>query len=211
MTKQAILKLVGLVLIIAVLSLILTKTNALTWVQSGGGIDPTSIRARILFSGLVGLVSVTILPTAPVLMASGYLFGPLWGGGLCLLGLILGALLAFGLTRYCLYDVIRTPLFNRFPKLATLDQSVQRNGLLVAIGIRFVPIPAWAINYGLSLSPIRWVDYAVGSSIGLAPVTFIIANIGSNLANINSVKFIVSIGIYILFLLGIMVHRKTQS
>ena len=210
MTKQAILKLVGLVLIIAALSLILTKTNALNWVQTGG-IDPTRIRTRILFSALVGLVSVTVLPTAPFLIASGYLFGPLLGGILCLLGLILGALIAFGLTRYCLYDLIRTPLLSRFPKLATLDQSVQRNGLLVAIGIRFVPIPAWATNYGLSLSPIRWVDYAMGSSIGLAPVTFIFANIGSNLAKTNSIEFMISIGIYGLFLLGILVYRKTQS
>jgi len=211
MTKQAILKLVGLVLIIAVLSLILTKTNALTWVQSDGGIDPTSIRARILFSGLVGLVSVTILPTAPFLMASGYLFGPLLGGTLCLAGLTLGALIAFGLTRYCLYDMIRTPLFNRFPKLSKLDQSVQKNALWMAIGIRFIPIPAWAINYGLSLSPIRLFDYALGSLIGLAPITFIIANIGSNLMNIKSFEFIVSIVLYLLFLLGVTLYRKTQS
>jgi uncharacterized membrane protein YdjX (TVP38/TMEM64 family) len=210
MTKQPIIKLGLLIVIIGGLSLILARTNALNWIQNGG-IDATSFQTQLLFASLVGLVSVTLLPTSPLLIASGYLFGPLLGGTLCLAGLTLGALIAFGLTRYCLYDVIRTPLFNRFPKLATLDQSVQRNGLLVAIGIRFVPIPAWAINYGLSLSPIRWVDYAVGSSIGLAPVTFIIANIGSNLANINSVNFIVSIGIYILFLLGIMVYRKAQS
>lgn len=81
----------------------------------------------------------------------------------------------------------------------------------MAIGIRFIPIPAWAINYGLSLSPIRLFDYALGSLIGLAPITFIIANIGSNLMNIKSFEFIVSIVLYLLFLLGVTLYRKTQS
>lgn len=210
MTKQPIIKLGLLIVIIGGLSLILTRTNALNWIQNGG-VDATSLQTHLLFASLVGLVSVTLLPTSPLLIASGYFFGPLLGGTLCLAGLTLGALIAFGLTRYCLYDVIRTPLLNRFPNLSKLDQSVQKNALWMAIGIRFIPIPAWAINYGLSLSPIRLFDYALGSLIGLAPITFIIANIGSNLMNIKSLEFIVSIVLYLLFLLGITLYRKTQS
>jgi len=209
MNKQSIFKLVFLIAIIGSLSLGLVRTDALNWLQSGG-LDPHSLVTQILFSGLIGLLSITLLPTSPLLIASGYLFGPLLGGGLSLAGLLLGALIAFGLTRYCLYEFIRSQLFRRFPKLSKLDQSVQNNGFFVAITIRFLPIPAWAINYGLSLSPIRFVDYTVGSLIGLAPIVFIIVNIGSHLTNIKSIGFIISIILYVLFLAAAALYRRKK-
>ena len=60
---------------------------------------------------LIGLMVLAIvaspIPSGPIAVAAGALYGTLWGGVFVVIGAILGALAAFGAARYLGFDAVR--------------------------------------------------------------------------------------------------------
>ena len=149
-------------------------------------------------------------PGATILtLGAGAIFG-LWFGTLIVsFASCVGATLAFLSARFILRDwVIR-----RFgDKLKSFNEGIARDGALYLFTLRLVPVfPFFLINLlmGLTVMPVR--TYYWVSQLGMLAGTLVFVNAGTQLAQITSLKGILSPGLLLSFvLLGVfpLIARK---
>lgn len=122
--------------------------------------------------------SLLMVPRSLLGIVAGAMFG-LWPGtALSLAGACLGGLAGFLIARFV---NARTIELKDLPRIGPWIARIETQGLRVAIIARLVPgIPHTVVNYGLGLSSMRIFDYVAGSALGMAPTSFIFANIGAS-------------------------------
>lgn len=151
------------------------------------------IADRIRHVGVIGHLGLFVLlvlqcviapiPSEPLMMAAGYLYGPRAGFALAWMAVTCGALACFALAQ-----TIGAPLAHRFvePKrLATLQAYFSNRSLLSAVGLLlFVRLFAFSsfdlISYGCGLLqfPFRW--FALVSAVGVTPKVFAFTYLGAS-------------------------------
>jgi uncharacterized membrane protein YdjX (TVP38/TMEM64 family) len=123
--------------------------------------------------------ALLLVPSWPVRVAAGFVYGAAWGFGLALLSSFAGCLLAFAAGRRLLHDRI-APLLARDPRLAAIDQAVAGGGLWIVFLLRLSPVvPNELVNYGLAATRVRTRDFAWATLFGLVPLTASFAWFGS--------------------------------
>jgi uncharacterized membrane protein YdjX (TVP38/TMEM64 family) len=148
-------------------------------------------------------VTALSLPGAAVMtLAGGALFGLLTGTVVISFASTIGATLAFLVSRFLLKDWVQ----ERFKeKLHTINQGIEREGSFYLFTLRLVPVfPFFIINLVMGLTPIRTTRFYLVSQVGMLPGTLVYVNAGTQLAQIDSLKGILSPGLLLSFaLLGI--------
>ena len=160
-----------------------------------------------LTAGIFLVVYTTVtalsLPWAAILtLVGGAIFGLLWGTVLVSFASTLGATLAFLAARFVLRDWVRNSFGER---LKAFDAGIEREGGFYLFTLRLIPIfPFFVINLAMGLTAIHtWTFYWV-SQIGMLAGTLVYVNAGTQLAQIDSLKGILSPGLLASFaLLGI--------
>lgn len=144
------------------------------WLQANPGIS------GLVFVLAVAAILAVGIPGGNVLMiSSGLLFGTLLGGLLALAGGLLAA--------FTTYALIRTAFGNWLDARArdtrtTVRQFVESGNFLLLVIPRLIPvIPFFAINVGLTAAGVSKRSYMLSTLLGLAPMSFIFASIGSQL------------------------------
>jgi uncharacterized membrane protein YdjX (TVP38/TMEM64 family) len=149
--------------------------------------DLAALRAWLLgFGPWAPLVSLALLqvqavlaplPSLPLMVANGYLFGPLWGGLLSWAGILLSAFLCFGLARR-----LGRPLVERCAgraPLARADAVLERHGPVAVLLARLVPLTAFdLVSYAAGLTSMRVGPFLVATGLGMAPAVFLAAAAG---------------------------------
>jgi uncharacterized membrane protein YdjX (TVP38/TMEM64 family) len=131
------------------------------------------------------------LPIGAVLtLAGGALFGLLVGTLVVSFASTLGATLAFFAARFLFAGGVRSR-FQGF--MAEVDRGVARDGAFYLFTLRLIPaIPPFAINLVFGLTTMRgWTFYWV-SQLGMLAGTVVYVNAGTQLANLSSLKGILS-------------------
>lgn len=131
------------------------------------------------------LVTGVSLPGAGIMtLAAGAIFGVVWGTILVSFGSVFGATMAFLIARYLFHDYVQ----ERFKKqLEPINHGIRKEGDLYLFMIRFVPIfPFFIINNLMALTPIKTVNFALVSQIGMLLPTIIFVNAGTQLGKIES-------------------------
>jgi uncharacterized membrane protein YdjX (TVP38/TMEM64 family) len=161
------------------------------------------IRTGLIFFISYVLVTGISLPGAGIMtLAGGAIFGVVWGTILVSFGSVLGATIAFLIARYLFHDYVQ----EKFKKyLEPINHGIRKEGDLYLFTIRFVPIfPFFIINNLMALTPIKTINFAVVSQIGMLLPTIIFVNAGTQLARIESPGDVLSPEIILSFvLLGI--------
>ena len=160
--------------------------------------------APLLYFVLYVAVTGLSLPGAAVLtLAGGALFGLAEGTLLVSFASSIGALLAFWLARYLFRDGVQ----QRFgSKLATIEQGFAREGAFYLFALRLVPLfPFFLVNLATGLLPIRaWTFYWV-SQLGMLGGTLAYVNAGTQLAQLTSIRGVLSPSVLLSFvLLGVL-------
>ena len=150
---------------------------------------PETVRAWIAGLGpwgpaaLVGSMALAIVfspvPSAPLALAAGALYGHTWGTVYSVAGAEIGALIAFGLAR-----VLGRPFVARFLPNHVLgdwerkDQSqwLLAGGVLVARLFPFISFDA--VSYLAGLTPLKPFLFAIATLVGMIPMTFLFAHLG---------------------------------
>lgn len=149
------------------------------------------------------LVTAFSLPGAALMtLAAGAIFGLWIGLAIASIASTLGATLAFLISRYLLHDWVQSK-FGK--KMRAINQGVEKEGAFYLFTLRLVPIfPFFIINLVMALTPMKtWTFYWV-SQIGMIAGTFIFVNAGTQLAQIDSYKGLLSPGLLAsLALLGV--------
>ncbi|MGH6912328.1 MAG: TVP38/TMEM64 family protein, partial [Geminicoccales bacterium] len=119
-------------------------------------------------------------PAEVVAMANGMLYGLLWGTVITWSGAMLGAWLAFGLSRWLGRPFVLAMVAERH-RLA-VDRFAARQGGGALLLSRFVPVVSFnLINYAAGLTAISWWTFTWATGIGILPLTFLMVLLGNGI------------------------------
>ncbi len=131
------------------------------------------------------------LPGASVLtLLAGALFGLLWGTVIVSFASSIGATLAFLAARF----ILRGSVQQRFAaRMAALDEGMQKDGVFYLLSLRLIPVvPFFVVNLLMGLTAIRARTFYWVSQVGMLLGTLIYVNLGTRLAELTSVRGLLS-------------------
>ena len=122
-----------------------------------------------LLIGLFAVVSVLGLPPVPLLVG-GAAFGVLCGSMYNIMGLLIGAFLAYWVARILGRDFVVRITGDR---LRRAENIFERHGFWPLVQTRFMPLPFAVVNFGAALAGVRPIFFLTSSMAGLIPSTLI--------------------------------------
>lgn len=153
-----------------------------------------------LVVGLFLLGGAVAFPVTILILATAAVFGPLWGMVYSTAGVVASAGLMFAAGARFGHDVPRRLLGKRWEKLR---DRLQRRGLLAMVALRVVPVaPFSLVNLAAGAASIRFVDFALGTLIGMGPGIAAIALLGDRIAKVLADPSGVQIAVLVLCVAG---------
>ena len=164
------------------------------------------------FAVYVAVASLSLPGAAILTLAGGGVLGLGWGLLLVSFASTLGATVSFLMARFVLQASVQARFGNR---LAEINRGVKRDGPLYLFSLRLIPVvPFFVINLAMGLTTMRtWTFYWV-SQLGMLAGTAVYVNAGTQLAQIQSLRDIVSpglLGSFVLLGLFPLVARKVMD
>ncbi len=122
--------------------------------------------APLLYVLVYMIATFFLLPSTPLNLVGGAVFGVYWGTVWTTIGAILAAVLCFWFSR----TLGRSFIQHRFSRWQQLDQEIAEGGLFYMIAVRLLPLlPYGLVNFGAGMSGIKFKDYLLGTLIGTTP------------------------------------------
>ncbi len=110
-------------------------------------------------------------------LATGCLFGSSTGAAIIVFSATAGATLAFLGTRHLFAEAVRRRIGGR---AAAVVGGFEANPFRSLLFLRLVPLfPFWLVNLAPALTRIRVSTFAAATGIGIAPMSFVMASLGS--------------------------------
>ncbi len=144
----------------------------------------------IFFLIYVAVTGLSLPGAALMTLVAGAIFGLLWGTVIVSFASTIGATLAFLASRFLFRDLVQ----NRFGRsLAAVNRGVEKDGAFYLFTLRLVPaFPFFVINLVMGLTPIGVVTFFLVSQVGMFAGTVVYVNAGTQLAQIESLRGILS-------------------
>jgi|SaaInlStandDraft_5_1057022.scaffolds.fasta_scaffold14801_2 uncharacterized membrane protein YdjX (TVP38/TMEM64 family) len=139
--------------------------------------------AAFLFVATYTLCVAFSLPAATLLtIAGGFLFGPIWGTTLVVLGATMGATGVFLAARTAFGDSLRQ---RAGPALKKLEAGFQADAFSYLLVLRLVPLfPFFLVNIAPAFVGVSVRTYIVTTLIGIIPGALVYASVGSGIGMI---------------------------
>ena len=212
-----------LIILISVLGLIglffglgLNQYLSFEYLQSVRGDLNVLINDKPIFISFIFFISYVLitalsLPGAAIMtLVAGAMFGLIWGTILVSFASTIGATLAFLVSRFLFRDAIQKRFYKQ---MQVINTGIKREGAFYLFTLRLIPaFPFFIINLvmGITSLPVRtfyWV-----SQVGMLAGTIVYVNAGTQLAQLESLKGILSPALLFSFvLLGLfpLIAKKT--
>ncbi len=134
--------------------------------------------APLLFVAVMALVVIVPpLPSLPVDLVGGALFGWFWGGLLVLIGATLGATIAFSLARALGQGAVARRLGGHVAFCSACSDHTLTGAVLVSRLIPFVSFDL--VSYGAGLTAMSRARFVLATFVGGAPLSFAAAALGT--------------------------------
>lgn len=142
------------------------------------------IWAPILYVIAYVIATLCLLPSTPLNLSGGALFGLGWGTFWTTIGAMLAAAIAFWLSRTVARSWFQTKLNGQWQQL---DQELANGGGFYIFAVRLLPIiPYGLVNFAAGVTQISWRGYLVGTLVGTIPGIFPFVMLGST--GLNAVQ-----------------------
>lgn len=166
------------------LNIELTDMPALieSWLNQFGWLE-----AATLYVILYTIRPLIFFPATLLTLASGLIFGPVYGILFTIVGENLSANVAFLLARWFGRDWVEAHE-NEFVK--TWEAKLQEKGFVTVVVLRFLMLPFDVVNYGCGLTAIKHRDFASGTFFGILPGLIAFVLLGGAAAEGNQYKLI---------------------
>ena len=151
----------------------LTPSVLIDWLRDAGSLAPL-----LLIGSMACAVVIPPIPSLPLDLAAGAVFGPFYGALYAIIGAEIGAigcfLLARALGRDALSKLLRTE--------ATFCQMCSDHQLMgLVFFARLIPVFSFdVVSYGAGLTNISLKTFALATFVGMAPPTFAFTYLGSS-------------------------------
>lgn len=167
----------------------------------------TSALVYIFFQMLQ--IVIAIIPGEPIQMAGGYIFGTLLGTLYQVIGMLIGTVFVFYISRLLGYELINSLVpQDKIKKFTSLINN-PKSDVTVFILFLIPGLPKDTLVYAAGFTPIKPLRFFIISSIGRLPGLIGSAYLGSQLKNENySTVIVLSVIILIIFILGIVFRER---
>lgn len=128
---------------------------------------------------MIGAILISPIPSLPLAILAGALFGP-WKGMLyTLVGATLGAMAAFALARFFLYDTLKKRL-HTFHWYRVLEKTEEQK-IAYVIGItRLLPQVSFdLVSYAAGLTSVSMRAFALATFLGMIPIVALLSFFGA--------------------------------
>ena len=154
------------------LDILKNKDKLLILVKELGLIGPVVIICLIAIA-----IIITPVPSAPIALVSGALYGHTFGTIYVVIGALLGASLAFMISRKLGYDYINRKLHHRMPVKIVGSQNTL---MMIVFVTRLAPFISFdVISYAAGLTKLTVWRFILATLMGIVPISFILAHLGS--------------------------------
>ena len=134
--------------------------------------------------GLMVLHSFVPFPAEFLALANGMLFGSFWGTVITWTGAMLGAYLAFGLSRVLGRPFVEMMVPDKH--VSRLDEWTARQGGGMLFLSRFLPIISFnVINYAAGLTNVSWFTFTWATGLGILPMTTLMVVMGAQVEHLT--------------------------
>ncbi len=142
---------------------------------------------KYIDKGIVGMliylmmiiIEIVIAPINPLLLvpiATG-IWGWVISGILTLIGWTIGSLIAFSIARRSLYFLEKRSMLE---KISKIEKIIPERNVFLGIIILRIAAPFDLVSYAIGLvSKVNWKTYVLATFIGYAPLSFILAYLGT--------------------------------
>lgn len=153
-----------------------------------------------LVVGLFLLGGAVAFPVTILILATAAVFGPWWGMLYSTAGVAASAGLMFAVGAQFGQGVPKLLLGKRWDRLR---DRLQRRGLLAMVALRVVPVaPFSLVNLAAGAGSIRFVDFGLGTLIGMGPGIAAIALMGDRIARVLADPSAAQIAVLVLCVAG---------
>jgi uncharacterized membrane protein YdjX (TVP38/TMEM64 family) len=158
------------------------RNNLDTW---QAWVDRNPLAALLAFFLVYALATALPLPVLTVMsLLAGALFGRPLGTAVASVAYAAGVTTAFLTARWLLQDRVRR---RSGQWLRRIERGVERDGAFYLLTLRVMPaVPFFLVNVLMAVTPIRTRTYALVSWVGVLPVTFLYAGVGTELGGLES-------------------------
>ncbi len=141
-------------------------------------IDSLGVWGPIVFGLIYIAATICFVPGFVLTVAGGALFGLLWGFVTVSISSVIGASLAFLISRYLARDKIQK-MADSNPKFGAIDEAITEGGWKIVGLLRLSPaIPFNLQNYLYGLTKVDFVKYVLVSWVAMAPGTLLYVYVG---------------------------------
>lgn len=165
--------------------------------------------ALAFFAVYVAATALSFPGAVILTLAAGAIFGLWWGTLIVSFAATCGATLAFLMARFVLRDSIEARFRSR---LAEINEGVAKDGAFYLFTLRLVPlVPFFVINLVMGLTQMKTRTFYWVSQLGMLAGTAVYVNAGTQLAQLESLRGILSpglLGSFVLLGLFPLVARK---
>ena len=181
--------------------------------------EPAKLKSLVMSYGkysVLAFISIQILqvvaffiPGEIIQIAGGYIYGAFWGSLVSIIGIIIGNIIAYGISRRCGRPFVNRIISN---KNLTFFQKILDLGSIntIVFILYLIPgIPKDILAYICGISKIRFKNFIICSLLGRLPAIVLSAYFGAEIYSGNKIIIvsIVVIAVF-LFIVGIFKGEK---
>jgi uncharacterized membrane protein YdjX (TVP38/TMEM64 family) len=186
--------------------LLFVSLAGLYWFLSQNGtltviLDGRALGERIAQLGVWGPIAIVLLlasaivwspiPSAPIALAAGAVYGQFWGTVYVLIGAELGAISAFAIARLLGHEAMK----KRLGEHLSLGRFGSQNSLMAIVFVtRLLPFISFdAVSYAAGLTSLDTWRFAIATLAGIAPASFALAYFGGEMASGNTQRIVTTV------------------
>ncbi len=141
------------------------------------------IIAPLLFILIYAVGPSLFIPSLPLTLGAGFLWGPFWGVVFAITGATTGSSVAFLISRYLMADTIKKRF--GFEKWQWLKEKVEKHGWKAVAFARLLPVlPFPVLNYMFGVTPISFLHYLWATFVFMLPACIAYVAFGSSMGEL---------------------------
>jgi uncharacterized membrane protein YdjX (TVP38/TMEM64 family)/Fe-S oxidoreductase len=141
------------------------------------------VAAPLLFILIYAVGPSLFIPSLPLTLGAGFLWGPFWGVIFSITGATTGSSVAFLISRYLIADTIKKRF--GYEKWTWLTEKVEKHGWKAVAFARLLPVlPFPILNFMFGVTPIPFLHYLWASCVFMLPACIAYVAFGSSMGEL---------------------------
>ena len=158
--------------------------------------------APLIYIGLFSILPTFFVPVTILAMAAGYVFGILPAAIYTFIGAFINSTITYFIGKYVAYDLINDIANEKYKDVydRLKEKTRGQEGFIFMLIVRLLPfVPYTFLNYMSGVVGYNYFVFISSSMLGILPGIFIYSNIGTNIDELGSRNFYISILIFVVF------------